>query len=393
MTASTLAAALSAAHPADDETLLLRALILPDERGSVAWTEFKRIHADLGELFRTDRGELRRLSPLLARNLKTNNADVDARLWTVLRMASMREGLRADIYKQVLREAVSAISECALPFAIIRGAAVGAFVYPEVAARHSHDIDVLLRDSDVQRVADALLAAGFAPEPDPPIEAGQEYVRSFLHKTSLPVRLHTSVFEFTGYSLDTSELLASASEENLEGVRAPVLPTEVMLLQAIVHASYAPTRHTLQWVADAVKLADRVSNWPAFVRLAQDSRAAVVVYSMLSYVQQAIHETIPASVMAELRALAADASEFERDLALYGARLGARKGVSALFDATPSVINRALLAKWLALPSAEYLEWSRASRGLAGAGDSTGGRGAQLMRRLTRYIRAKNSDA
>lgn len=385
---SAIDAALRAARPAADETLLLRALILSDARGAAAWRDFKNIHADLGELFRTDRGELRRLSPLLARNLKANNAEVDARLWTVLRTALMRENLRAKIYQQVLGEVVAILRGNHIQFAVFRGAAVGALVYEEVAARHSHDIDVLVRPSDVEGAIAALLAAGLASEAERPTEAGQTRVQSVMHNTSLPVRVHTSVFEFTGYALPTDALLAGAGEANLEGVVAPVLGMETMLLHALVHASYSPTRHTLQWVPDAARLVAHISSWTRFVDLARAANATLATHAMLSYVSDAIDGVVPVDVRDSLRAAAFDATPFERDLALYGARLGSRRGVSVLFGEVSSVSNRALLAKWLVLPSAECVQWSRQARAEIGGAYVHGGRSVQLAQRFSRYLRA-----
>ena len=388
-----LQSALRAAHPAADERLLLRALILSDERGAKAWTDFKRVHADLGELFRTDRGELRRLSPLLARNLKANNADVDARMWTVLRTATMRESLRAKIYQQVLGEVVDVLRQNDLQFAVFRGAAVGALVYGEVAARHSHDIDLLMRPADIKPAIALLVRAGLALEPDRPAEAGQRHVQSVTHRTSLPVRIHTSLFEFTGYDLPTGTLLSAAAAKNLEGVSAPVLEVEVMLLHALVHASYSPTRYTLQWVPDTARLAAHPLNWSRFVELAAAANVSLSTHVMLSFIADEIDSIVPDTVREELRAAASNATTFERDLALYGARLGARRGISALFDAVPSVIDRALLAKWLALPGSEYLQWSRDQRAHADGAPPQHARGLQLAQRLSRYMRTRGKSA
>lgn len=388
---STIEIALRSLRPATDETLLLRALILSDARGASAWSDFKRIHADLSELFRTDRGELRRLSPLLARNLKSNGADVDSRLWTVLRTALMREDLRARIYQQVLGQVVTVLDSCEIPYAVIRGAAIGALVYPEVAARHSHDIDVLIRDGDIERARIALVSAGFANEAERQNEAGQAEVHSVVHETSLPVRLHSSLFEFTGYALSTAGLLSTRENANLQGVTAPVLSVELMLLQTLVHASYSPTRYTLQWVPDAAKLAARVLNWEQFIDHATTAKTSLVVYAMLSYVADEIENVVPSNVRDRLRKAASRVPSFDRDLALYGARMSARRGVAALFDATPSVIDRVLVAKWLALPSTEYLRWSREVRQNASASGTSGGRSAQIVHRLSRYFRARRA--
>ena len=252
MSRSTLDRALCAMNPTADETLLMRALIRTDAQGANAWQQFTQQHGDLSELFRTDKGELRRLSPLLARTLKTNGAEVEAHMWTVLRMASMREGLRAKIYQEVLGEVIGLLGASEVEFAVIRGAAIGALAYGDVSARHSHDIDILVNAADVQRCVSLLLGAGYTRDFARELEAGQTLVPGVVHGTSLPVRFHSSLFELDCYSANTHELLSTRRNASLEGVNAPVLSAEITLLQLLAHASYSTTRHTFAMGAGRV---------------------------------------------------------------------------------------------------------------------------------------------
>lgn len=384
MSFSVIEKALQCAWPTADETLLLRALVLRDERGAAAWREFSEVHADLAELFRTDHGEWRRLSPLLARSLKASGAEVSPALWTVLRMAAMRESLRAEIYQKVLAEVVGALEAEGVEFALFRGAAIGALAYDEVAARHSHDIDVLLNASVIEVAHGALAAAGFTPEPQRPEVAGEHPASSLLHATSLPVRLHGSLFELTGYSADTAALLAGARRVDLAGVIAPVIAVEALMVQVLVHASYSPTRYTLQWVPDAVGLAPLVGGWARFVELVEASRAALPVYSMLSWLKAGIGgDAVPEPVLARIRDSAQQASAFDRDLALYGARRGSRQGVAGLFNRVP-ILSWVRLVKWLAIPSRGYLGWT--SKGMPLSAGYTQVSGFQLALRVSRYL-------
>ncbi|MEO7997029.1 MAG: nucleotidyltransferase family protein [Gemmatimonadaceae bacterium] len=358
MSLPTLDKVLRAMHPTRNETLLLRALVLPDKRGADAWKQFGQAQGDLTELFRTDRGELRRLSPLLARSLKANGADVHARLWTVLRTASLREELRSKIYQQVLQEVVTTLGELSLPFAIFRGAAIGAQAYGDVSARHSHDIDVLINATDVAAAESALIAAGYVREPERELEAGQRAVKTLTHATSLPVRLHDSLFELNCYNVDTEFVLDSARPRNLKGIAAPVLLPEFILLQLLVHASYSTTRFTLQWVPDAFRVAAMVTSWEDFVSITLTSKLSLAVHSQLAYLERQIAPLTSAPELAALRDSARKASHAERDFALYGARVGSRAGSRSLFRALSLPGERLQLARWLALPSKEYLRWA-----------------------------------
>ena len=69
-----LRGALATLHPGRADTLLLRACLADGDDCRSAWTAFTGDGRDLVQLFRTDRGELKRLGPLLGWNLQRNQA-------------------------------------------------------------------------------------------------------------------------------------------------------------------------------------------------------------------------------------------------------------------------------------------------------------------------------
>jgi hypothetical protein len=355
-----LESALGALLPTADEILLLRASLLGDARGREAWRQFTTEHAELTELFRTDKGELRRLGPLLSQGLKSSDAQVDARLWTVLRTGRMREGLRAKIYEEVLQATLSTLSDAAVPCIVFRGAAVGALAYGDLALRHSHDVDLLVAPGLRERAAAALTGTQFARDVQRVPEGGRRAIIELTHPTSLPVRLHGSLLEFVGYESSLEALEARARNVMLAGMPARALAPEDALLQTLAHASYSSTRHTLQWATDAwMLLATSDSlNWNAFAERVVAMRVALPVYTLLRFLAERLDATVPRAALDTLGQAASQHSTLERDWALYGARAGARRGLGALFTATPALRDRFLLAGWLLKPSAEYVAWT-----------------------------------
>ena len=88
-------AALEALLPDPMESLLLRACLAQGDAARLAWSAFERQGGNLVELFRTDRGELKRLGPLLLDNLRANQVPVGTELMTALKTSYLREELRA----------------------------------------------------------------------------------------------------------------------------------------------------------------------------------------------------------------------------------------------------------------------------------------------------------
>jgi Uncharacterised nucleotidyltransferase len=343
--------------------LLLRACLLHDERGRDAWEQFKRDHGDLTELFRTDKGELKRLGPLLSQGLNASAAQADARLWTVLRTGRMREGLRAKIWQELLRNSLDVLRTVDVPTIVFRGAAAAQLLYDDAALRHSHDLDLLITSDQRASAILALEKVGFTRDATVPLEGGRQPVIALTHTTSLPLRLHSSLFELKGYDAPLDRLYERSAVTSLSATEARVLSPADMLLQTIVHATYAPTRYSLQWAADAYSIVAKYPalDWSVFAQQCALSGASLPVSVMLGYLTTELHVPIPPDTVALIAQRAAQASVFERDLALYGARAGAKSGLSALFGASRTFRHRVQLASWLLKPSAEYVRWAQNS--------------------------------
>jgi len=65
--------------------------------------------------------------------------------------------------RQRMRRASEALEQAAIPYAVVGGNAVAAWVseVDEAAVRNTQDVDILLRRADLERAKEALAAAGF----------------------------------------------------------------------------------------------------------------------------------------------------------------------------------------------------------------------------------------
>src|SRR5436309_4528844 len=68
----------------------------------------------------------------------------------------------AKVRERLLR-ATSALNQAGIPYAVVGGNAVASWVatVDDGAIRNTRDVDILVRRSDLERVADALTQAGF----------------------------------------------------------------------------------------------------------------------------------------------------------------------------------------------------------------------------------------
>ena len=123
--------------------------------------------------------------------------------------------------------------------------------YADAALRHAHDIEVLAD----QRCE----------------------MRSYVHDSGLPVRIHRRLPIPNFESVDATNALALA----------------------LVHAARSLSRHTGRWACDAVMIvrSGRV-DWPRFVELVEGS--SVSTYAQLLWLRDVLNVDVPENVLAAL---------------------------------------------------------------------------------------------
>jgi hypothetical protein len=276
-----------------------------------------------------------RLAPLLNAATGPNLPDRGVRAF--LKAAAVHEELRAREYLRVCAIVFSALP---VPFLVLKGAALGESIYGNQALRHSHDIDLLVREQDRTAAAAALLDAGFVPSAE-----------EFVHPCGLPVRVETRLFRPEYYRSAFDPLRERSATATVAGHAVRVLSPADSLLLACGHASWSPRRSTLQWVCDAWMITHhRAVDWDVLVGAAEDSRLTAPLSVMLSYVRTELGARIPEDVPDRLARLPVPAQA--RDHALFGARHGARRSI---FKAAGSWAAQLRLLQWILFPSPEYV--------------------------------------
>jgi hypothetical protein len=148
---------------------------------------------------------------------------------------------------QALGEVAPALA--ALPWALLRGPALGANLYGDLMLRPYGDLDVLVEPAHVNAAQAALGTLGFCLPPGSP---GQNYYRAFhLHLPltrpglagPLALELHWAIdHPFSLYTVDVAGLLARRRELTVEQVAVPAPAPDDLVLTLAVHA----VKHAVQ---------------------------------------------------------------------------------------------------------------------------------------------------
>lgn len=282
--------------------LLLAALQTDREEVLAALARWKEsVHFDDIEV-----GTLRML-PLLYRNLQQLAIDdpVMPRLKGIYRQVWFRNQL-------ILRQggaALRSLREAGIQALLIKGAALVATVYDDVALRPMEDFDVVVPRADFRRAAELLMSLGWRMDPRPD---DLEPHLAFHHAISLKreegggeLDLHWATTYGTFEAAGESEFWEKSRPGTLGGEPVRILAPPDQLLQVCVHATQrnfdvAPIR----WIADAKFILDRAGDsfdWNRLVELARLRSLSLPQLRCLVILRDGFAREIPAGVLESLR--------------------------------------------------------------------------------------------
>ncbi|MBA3583167.1 MAG: nucleotidyltransferase family protein [Gemmatimonadetes bacterium] len=337
--------------PSAEQTLLLRAALHPHDRARealLAWqSSVPRPTASLAR--RPGGGKL--LAPLLHAKHQSRSEGIDARLLTYLRTAIVREELRSREYRRILAEVLAAIDGAGLEAILLQGAALAETVYPEPHLRHSHDIDILVRQEDLPRSAELLSRIGYSAHVQPDGPAGP--AGRFVHESGLPLALHANLFLFHHYNTPLAEVWDRSLRTEILGATARLLSPSDQLLHTCAHAATGWHRETLLWACDAwFVLAHRPAlDWEALLDRAERARVHLPLQVTLGFMARELEAAVPAGILERLSFAPRHGDRLAAELALFGAWAGPGRRITHVIARAGSWRERAFVLRWRLIPS------------------------------------------
>ncbi len=347
---------LRALLPPPEHTLLLGTCLTPGARAEQAWRHWVARVGDPKAYLERDEAGLKGLLPFLEHALAANCIDPGNEFLTYLRVSTLREALRSDIYRTVVAEVVSALQRAGLPLIVLKGAALSETVYERPNIRHNHAIDLLMRESDFTAAIDVVSRLAF--KRTTPSRRHSAAHQAFVHETGLPLVLHQRPFFLPYYHADDSGLWERAVQASIGGAPTRVLSRADALVHVCGHASYSRSRSNLRWVCDALFLAQRHPrpDWRVLVDEIEARHLVMPLTVMLDYLNREFGAEIPAQVLDALAARPVDDDPAAHEAALVCATLGTSP-IKAFNRLQGNWSDRARLLRFLLTPPRGYLRW------------------------------------
>ena len=361
MTDPPISGALSLLLPSPEQTLLLKAVLLPPSDGRHALLAWQAGERNPTAALARHPGGGRLLAPLLYKSLEPDFSGLEAPLLTYLKTAAIREELRAAEFRRILIAVLKRMEETGVPFLLLRGAALAETVYPDPRFRHSGEIGLLVRSEDLERAGSALAPIGF--EPGMIVTEGTRRLSRHVHRSGLVLTLCHELYAIRLYNQPLDELWRRSVSVSIRftpdgtAASARIFSPADQLWHLCAHASSGPQRENLLWACDACFLLAREPglDWDLLVDRAAATHVSLPLHVLLRYVARDLEAPIPGRTLSRLAGRAGAEERLSAELALFGAAARPGPKIVPMLKRSGSWRERAFLVRWRFLPSPDAL--------------------------------------
>jgi len=284
--------------PSDEDSLLLKACLLPPGDAIAAWKQWKYSHTLDG----MDEA-LHRHLPLLYRNLKDahyNEPDLPL-LLGVYRYNWYAAQKLFHTVEQVLKQ----LRMAGIPTLLLKGLALSHVYYPDPCTRCMDDGDILVPIECADAAIATLLNTGWKP-------------LIALKKNHTHTSHGSSYINLTGHQIDLHWRLFQDCPQNDDNFWKRAIPLQFRseptltlcatdhFFHTCIHGYAWNYMHPLRWVADAfliLKKSATTIDWPYLVELAKQRRYSLRFSKSLDYLRTRWNADIPTQMIEQLQAI------------------------------------------------------------------------------------------
>jgi len=219
---------------------------------------------------------------------------------------SVEQPLRGQTAHTLMLRAASArvlqlFSDARIDMVVLRGQAVADMLYRPATSRPQTDIDVLIREQDVQRSIELLAGAGFSPLPGHPLLLARSEVLLDVHIEPLGIERIASWSLLT--PLRAEHFFHHARRQPLLGVDALCVDAALLLPYLGFHAM-KHSFESLVWLWDIALLARRINDQQAWASVHEGIKTYALqrpCFYALSYVHVNLATPVPQGLLDALR--------------------------------------------------------------------------------------------
>jgi hypothetical protein len=285
--------------PDEVQELLLRAALLPGDRGAAAWAAVRpRIEVDHLP------GELHRLIPLLSKAL--SNAGVDDPELPRLKGVYQFSWYRNQLLFSEGAPLVGALEAAGLSTMLLRGGAMVVAYHGDAGVRPMNDLDVLVKPGDLERGRRLAGASGWWPVAGSERLERREAAVALRNDQGRVIRLHWEPSRNLPLPDEARERMwqRAVRVDFHHTTRTCVPGAADQLVLACIDGARANSGSTLRWITDVTGLLASTPglDWDVVVLESRSRHASLLVAEALRYLVQVLDADVPREAISALAA-------------------------------------------------------------------------------------------
>jgi len=246
------------------------------------------------------------VAQLLYHLTKSMNTTIPVELAGELKQKYLHNALRNMGLYQDLRKLLNLFQEKDIPVITLKGAYLAEAVYGNIALRTMSDVDLLVKENDLPRVEQELLALGCVPmDSNRLITQDNHHFGYQLPESGLHLEIHWILFTCKKpFQVDADGLWNRSQPVTLARTTARVLGPEDLLLHLCQHTAkhtYEMRMRMLCDIGELVRQRESELNWQRIGTRAREWGTLRSLYVILRLAQELLAVPVPADWLASLR--------------------------------------------------------------------------------------------
>jgi hypothetical protein len=278
---------------------------------SLRWQKLLRLAEDHG------------MVPLLAEHTKNSDLSfIPPEVRAALHESRCSQAVLALRLTAELFRLLPRFAKAGIEIMVTKGPALSVRCYGEPGQRQYGDIDLVVRDKDIQRSTEAMIALGYQPKVSLTAIRASRFPGEYAFRkndTQLLIEFHTErTFRYHPRPLDIEQLFDRRASVVIDGRNVPVLSVEDELVLICIHGA----KHfweRLMWIADvAALIARQTLDWDRAMAIAAEVGADRILLLGLRLASDVLGAELPGQLESAVRsdrAVAKLAAQIESRLA------------------------------------------------------------------------------
>lgn len=222
-----------------------------------------------------------------------------------LKQAIKQNTLRMMQFSQAMNGLLGLMNDHSIAVVVLKGAYLAEAVYKNIGLRMMGDIDLMVKNVDLERLDGLLLVSGWVPQENNRVVAkDSHHFRYRMPGSGLMVEIHWAIIDSSApLRIDVEELWSRARPVTLAQAPALTLAPEDLLIHLCLHTAkhiYEMRMRMLCDIHEVIRHFGVELNWPEIGERARQWGAMRAVYVVLRLAQELLGSAVPADWLAAL---------------------------------------------------------------------------------------------